>query len=52
MFGKPNIIVNPQNLSFGKFANLAFSKMNPTEIIDLAEKYTFRGSEASNDEAS
>ena len=39
VFGKPNVIINPQQLEYGKYINMALSCLNPSELIDLAENY-------------
>jgi len=40
VFGKPNVIINPQTIEYGEFLNLALKKFPPSELIELAEKYT------------
>ena len=40
MFGKPNIVVNPQKLYHAKFINMALSTFSPDDIVQLAENYS------------
>ena len=40
IFGKPNIIINPQSLEFTKYVNMALSNFSPSEMVSLAEKYS------------
>jgi len=37
VYGKPNVVINPQGIELGMFVNLALSKYSPSELIELAE---------------
>jgi len=40
IFGKPNIIINPQQLDTGKYIDMALNCFSSREIVELAEKYS------------
>ena len=40
IFGKPNVMITPQSVEFGKYTNKGLSKLTPIELIDIAETYS------------
>lgn len=40
IFGKPNVIVNQQGISFGSYINKTLNNFTAEELIDVAENYS------------